>query len=139
MRAPSWRPGVATIPFSNVSQVTVVYQGIPNVEILPNLTVSDANGIYNGKAFNATVQINGAASLDGITPTLTYYSGNLVSLAHQLSGAPINAGIYTVVAAFAGDATYAGASASTTFTIARGTPQVSVILLTYVYGDGPGQ
>ena len=54
-------PGVATIPFSNVSQVTVVYQGIPNVEILPYLTVSDANGTYNGLAFNATDQINGAS------------------------------------------------------------------------------
>ena len=112
-------PGVATILFSNVSQVTVTYQGIPNVEILPNLTVSDANGTYNGKAFNATVQVNGAASLDGITPTLTYYSGNIVSPPDQLSGAPINAGTYTVVAAFAGDATYVSASASTTFTIAK--------------------
>ena len=127
-------PGVATVLFSNVSQVTVTYQGIPNVEILPDLTVSGANGIYNGKAFSATVQVNGAASLDGITPTLTYYSGNLVSLAHQLSGPPINAGFYTAVAAFAGDATYTSASASTTFTIAPGTPQVSVNPVTLTYG-----
>jgi len=127
-------PGVATIPFSNVSQVTVVYQGISNVVILPNLTVSNAGGVYNGKPFSATVQINGAAKLDGITPTLTYYSGNLVISTHQLSGAPINAGTYTVVAAFAGNATYSSASVFTTFTIARGTPQVSVKPVTLTYG-----
>ena len=59
------------------------------------------------------------ASLDGITPTITYYSGNNVSPRYELSGAPINAGTYTVVAAFAGDTTYVSASAFTTFTIAK--------------------
>src|SRR5262249_32547565 len=127
--------GVATVLFSNVSQVTVTYQGSPNVYILPNLTVSDAGGIYNGKPFPATVQVNGAASLDGITPTLTYYSGTILSPQHQLSGAPINAGTYTVVADFTGDATYVSASASTTFTIARGTPQVTVNPIKLTYGN----
>ncbi len=127
-------PGVATVLFSNVSQVTVVYQGIPNLEILPYLTVSDASGTYNGKAFGATVQVNGAASLDGITPTVTYYSGNLTSPAHQLPGPPINAGTYTVVVAFAGDATYSGASASTMFTIGKATPTVTVNPVKLTYG-----
>jgi hypothetical protein len=127
-------PGMATVLFSNVSQVTIPYQGIQNVELLPNLTVSDASGIYNGKAFNAMVQVNVEASLDGITPTLTYYSGNIVSPADELSGAPINAGTYTVVAAFAGNTTYVNASAVTTFTIAPGTPQVSVNPVKLTYG-----
>ena len=127
-------PGVATVLFSNVSQVTVTYQGFQNVEIVPNLTLSDANGTYNGKAFSAEVQVNGAASLDGITPTLTYYSGSIVNLANKLSGAPINAGTYTVVADFAGNATYVSALASTTFTIAPGTPHVGVNPVKLTYG-----
>jgi hypothetical protein len=127
-------PGVATIPFSNVSQVTITYQGIQNLAVLPNLTVSDAGGIYNGKAYPATVLVNGAASLDGITPTLAYYSGTILSPLRKLSGAPINAGTYTVVAAFAGDATYVSASASTTFTIAQGKPQASVNPVHLTYG-----
>jgi hypothetical protein len=127
-------PGVATVPFSNVGQVTITYQGIQNLEILPNLTVSAVGGTYNGKAFPATVLVNGAASLDGIAPTLTYYSGTLVSPLHKLSGAPITAGTYTAVAAFAGDATYVSAAASTTFAIAQGKPQVSVKPVQLTYG-----
>ncbi len=127
-------PGVATVLVSNVGQVTIAYQGLQDVEILPNLTVSDTGGSYNGKAFSATVQVNGAASLDGITPTLTYYGGNIISPAHRLSGVPLNAGAYTAVAAFAGDATYSSASALTTFIITSGTPQVSVKPVTLTFG-----
>ena len=127
-------PGVATILFANVNQVTVAYQGVQNIETLPDLTVSAANGVYNGQAFTATVEVNGAASLDGITPTLTYYSGNILTPADELSGAPIDAGNYTAVAAFAGDPTYASASALTTFTIASGPPQVTVNPVTLTYG-----
>ena len=119
-------PGVATVLFSNVSQVTLAYQGFQNVEMVPNLTLSDANGIYNGKAFSAKVQVNGAASLDGITPTLTYYTGNIVNLADKLSAAPINAGTYTVVADFAGNATTRGP--------AFATPNVTVNTVNLTYG-----
>ena len=127
-------PGVAKILLENVSKVAVAYQGIQNVQLLPNLTVSDASGIYNGKAFTAQVQLNGKASLGGVTPTHTYYNGNILTPAEELSGAPINAGTYTVVAAFAGNTTYASASASTTFTIAPGTPHVSVNPVTLTDG-----
>ena len=69
-----------------------------------------------------------------LTPTITYYSGNIVNPLHKLAGAPTNAGTYTVVAAFAGNATYTSASALTTFTIAQGTPLVSVNPVKLTYG-----
>jgi hypothetical protein len=119
--------------FSGMSQVTVTSQNFQNVEFLPNLTIS-AGGIYSGKALSARALVNGAASLDGITPTLTYYRGSTVGPANKLSGAPINVGTYTVVAAFAGDATYVSATASRTFTIAQGKPQVSVNPVHLTYG-----
>jgi hypothetical protein len=91
-----------------------------------SVTVSDAGGTYNGGAFAATALVNGAASLEGVSPTLTYYAGSQAS-GTPLSGAPSAAGTYTVVAAFAGSADYAAAaSAPLTFTITPATPTVSV-------------
>jgi hypothetical protein len=124
-------PGVATVSFANVAQVTVNYQGIPNVVQVPNLTLKDAGGIYNGTAFPATTQVNGVAST---APTVTYYSGSIINAATQLSGAPINAGVYTVVATLPATATTASASAATTFIIAPAAPTVSVNPVTLTYG-----
>ena len=124
-------PGVATVRFANVAQVTVNYLGIPNVVQVPNLTLADAGGIYNGTAFPATAQVNGAAST---APTLTYYSGTLINAATHLSGAPVNVGTYTVVATLAANGTYVSASATTTFIIAPATPQVSVNPVKLTYG-----
>jgi hypothetical protein len=92
----------------------------------PTVTVSNLGGIFNGNPFPAVATIAGedgvaTASLNVVTPTLTYYIG-LRSEGPVLSGAPIHAGTYTVVADFAGSAEYSCASASTTFTIARATP-----------------
>jgi hypothetical protein len=83
----------------------------------PSVTVSDAGGTYDGSAFAAAAQVNGSASLEGVSPTLTYYAGSQAS-GTPLSGAPSAAGTYTVVATFAGSADYAAAtSAPLTFTI----------------------
>ena len=95
----------------------------------PTVTVSDAGGTYTGQAFAATDSVagsNGMASttLEGVGLTLTYYSGNTVGN-NALSGAPITAGTYTVVASFAGSADYAASSASFTFTIAPATPTIT--------------
>ena len=58
-----------------------------------------------------------AASLEGVTPTLTYYNSAGTSLG---VAAPTNAGNYTVVAAFAGSTDYAAVrSAPVPFTIAQ--------------------
>lgn len=87
----------------------------------PRIGVADAGGTYNGSSFPATVTLAGVngpvTSLEGVSPTLTYYAGSSAS-GSPLSGAPIDAGTYTVVANFAGSADYTVASASMTFTIA---------------------
>jgi hypothetical protein len=66
-----------------------------------------------------------AASLEGATPSLIYYSGTSVS-GTALSGAPTTAGTYTVLASFAGSTDYSSGSASATFSIGKATPSVTV-------------
>jgi uncharacterized repeat protein (TIGR03803 family) len=61
------------------------------------LTVIDNGGTYNGQPFPATVSESGPASLQGQTPTLTYYVGSTAT-GTPLAGAPVHAGTYTAVA-----------------------------------------
>ncbi len=97
----------------------------------PTVGVTDASGPYTAAAFTGTATVAGVnhtvvASLEGVTPTLTYYTGTSVSTSTQLSGAPTALGTYTVLASFANSTDYTSASASTTFTVSRATPTVSV-------------
>ncbi len=98
----------------------------------PTVSVSDASGTYNGAAYAATDTVAGvgsqstaSASLEGATPSLTYYSGTSAT-GTASSGAPTTAGTYTVLASFAGSTDYTSGSASTTFTIGRAAPTVNV-------------
>jgi Bacterial Ig-like domain (group 3) len=93
----------------------------------PTFSVSDAGGTYNGSLFSASYTLNGIVngSLEGVTPTLTYYSG-ATATGTALPGAPSAAGTYTVVASFPGSTDYASASAQMTFSIAQATPTVGV-------------
>ncbi len=92
----------------------------------PTLNVHAPGGTYTGKPIAATVSVTGvnntpAASLEGVTPTLTYYDGKGTS-GKNLGAAPSAAGTYTVVASFAGSADYAPTkSAPTTFVITAAT------------------
>jgi len=91
----------------------------------PTVTVSAAGGSYNGSPFAATATVNGGPRLEGVAPTLTYYAGSRAA-GTPLAGPPVDAGTYTVVAAFAGSPDYTSAtSAPVTFTIARATPAVA--------------
>jgi sugar lactone lactonase YvrE len=105
----------------------------------PTLSVSDAGGTYNGKAFAATDSVAGvvagvdntpASTLEGVTPTLTYYAGTYTLATLPASGgsstAPSAAGNYTVVASFAGSTDYSSNQALATFTIAQASPTVQV-------------
>ena len=92
----------------------------------PTVSVVDGGGIFSGSAFPATALVNGAASLEGVTPTLAYYAGNAAT-GSPLAAAPSAAGIYTLVASFAGSTDYTAATSSNvTFTIAQATPTVNV-------------
>ena len=95
----------------------------------PSVSVTDTSGTYNGAAFTATDTVAGvgsqstpAASLEGVTPSLTYYSGTSAT-GTALSGAPTTVGTYTVLASFAGSTDYTSGTASTTFTISQAVAQ----------------
>ena len=97
----------------------------------PTVTVSDSGGPDIGAPYPATALVAGvvigldstpAASLEGISPTVAYYSGSLdaqqVATANPLPDAPSDPGTYTVVASFQGSTDYVGASsAPLTFSI----------------------
>jgi Bacterial Ig-like domain (group 3) len=136
--------GTSTLPASATPYtVTYSYAGVANFaaaattstltvgQATPSVSVSINGGAYNGSAFNATTTVAGvsgqaAASLEGITPAPVYYAGSTAT-GTPLTGAPTDAGTYTVVATFAGSADYAAhTSAAVTFTIAKATPTVSV-------------
>jgi hypothetical protein len=99
----------------------------------PMVTVTDAGGTYNGQPFAATATVAGvvagkdstpSASLEGVSPTLTYYSGTYTSVAQLagitlLAGAPTDAGAYTVLASFGGSTDYTSATALANFTISK--------------------
>ncbi len=97
----------------NPFDFTIGGQGIGT----PTVTVSDAGGPYTGNPYPATALVNGAATLEGIAPTLAYYVGSAAT-GTPSSTAPTAAGTYTVVANFGGSPDYAVASsAPLTFTI----------------------
>ena len=56
------------------------------------VTVTDTGGTYNGLPYPATALVNGEASLESVTPTVTYYAGSLTAeqivSAAPLPGAP---------------------------------------------------
>ncbi len=101
-------------------------------QVTPMINVNDGGGPYNGAAYTASATVTGVsgtptASLEGVTPTLTYYAGPTAT-GTPLAGAPTGAGTYTVVANFAGSTDYApSTSAPNTFTISKAMPDVSVI------------
>ncbi len=80
------------------------------------VTVTDASGTYNGSPFPATATVTGSSgipssSLEGVTPTLTYYAGSTAA-GTPLAGAPSAVGTYTVVANFPGSTDYDSADSS---------------------------
>ena len=90
----------------------------------PTVAVSDAGGTFNGNPFPATALVNGAASLESVTPTLTYFVGAGTSGTNLGSTAPSAAGTYTVVANFAGSTDFAAASSTpVTFNVTKATPR----------------
>ena len=97
----------------------------------PAVSVADTGGTYTGTPFAATATVTGVdgvptSSLDGVSPTFTYYVGTTVN-DDGSSVVPIEAGVYTVVASFADSTNYVAAQSSPiTFTIAPANPAVSI-------------
>ena len=79
-------------------------------QVTPILTVTDAGGVANGSPFPATALLTAvgtppSGSLQGVTPTLTYYVGSTATGTGS-STAPTNPGTYTVIGSFAGSTDY---------------------------------
>ncbi len=100
----------------------------------PKLSLSAPNGVYNGSPFPASVTIAGtgneatpAASLESVSPVLTYYVGSGTSGTDLGSTPPVQPGTYTVVAVFPGSTDYtATPPQSATFTIAVTTTNITL-------------
>ena len=99
----------------------------------PTLTLSDAGGIFNGSAFAAASLVSGvvsgvdptpAGSLEGVSPSFTYYAGSTVSGTGSAT-APTSAGTYTVMAVFPGSTDYTASSQLTSFSVNRATPSIT--------------
>ncbi len=91
----------------------------------PNVTVVDVSASQSGNSFPAMTEVAGvisgvdatpAASLEGVAPTLAYYSGTLdaaqVATATPLPAPPTKGGIYTVVGTFPGSQDYTQATSA---------------------------
>ena len=112
----------ATFPGStDYAETTSAMVTFTIAQASPTIQVTDSNGTYNGLPFPATVTVTGvdgsaAASLEGVTPIVTYCQGNSCS-----TTPPTQVGTYTVEATFLGSTDYAPAkSATVTFTVAAG-------------------
>ena len=133
--AGSWSitPSAATGSSFNSGNYNITYTNgrLTVNQATPSVTVADASGNYSGSTFSATSTVAGvvsgvddspASSLEGVTPTYTYYTGTDTT-GTPLAGAPSAPGTYTVVASFAGSTDYASIrSSGVQFTITPPTP-----------------
>ena len=96
------------------------------------MSISAPGEVYTGSPIAAQATVTGgsgtaAASLEGVTPKLTYYVGSGTSGRCWARAAPSAAGTYTVVASFRGSADYAATqSKPVTFAIAPGAATIAL-------------
>ncbi|MHB1836242.1 MAG: beta strand repeat-containing protein, partial [Solirubrobacteraceae bacterium] len=122
------------------------------VQATPTVSVADAGGTYSGSPFAASATVaglsgTGGASLEGVSPSLTYYTGTYASPSQlggltPLAGAPVHAGSYTVAATFSGSTDYLAETQLISFTITQAASTVAwSVPSAIVYGQplGAGQ
>ena len=121
-------PGSADYTSAQSSPVTFTIN-----QAMPTLTLSDAGGTFNGSAFEAASLVSGvvsgvdttpAGSLEGVSPSFTYYAGGTTSGTGSAT-APTSAGTYTVMAVFPGSTDYTSSSRLTSFSVNRATPNIT--------------
>ena len=123
----------------NLTDGTLTVEPVSEL-LTPIVTVADAGGTYSSSAFQATGTVTGTSGVNLGTPTFRYYSGTYATAGDldevvALSGAPVNAGTYTVLASYAGDSDYTAASAVATFTISRATLDYTILNAGQTYGS----
>ena len=127
--APGSYPVTASYSGGNSDYSSATGLGVLSIiQALPTINIAAAGGTYSGSAFQAAVTIKGvnntaAASLEGVTPTVTYFDAMGNSLG---TTAPSAIGNYSVVATFAGSTDYVAASTFATFTISQAVPTLTV-------------
>ncbi len=70
--------GDLIIADSSNNKVRDLFNGVvvKLAQATPTITVSDSGGVYQDSAYAATATVNGSASLEGVSTTITYYSGS---------------------------------------------------------------
>jgi hypothetical protein len=124
--------GQGTLTANSNYTISLTGSSLSITPATPGVTISDPGGTYTGAPIVAMATVtdaNGTAarSLEGVTPTLTYYAGSSTSGTDLGSAAPSATGTYTVVASFPGSADYAAAqSKPATFAIAPARPTIAL-------------
>jgi hypothetical protein len=93
----------------------------------PTLNVSGGNFTYDGQPHGATAAASDYLARP-LTPVTITYDGS--------PDAPVNAGVYTATASYAGDANYLPHSATATIAIAKATPSIAAPASTVFTYDG---
>jgi hypothetical protein len=115
-------PPTRAIGFLTVTQAT------------PKLDLTARGGSFDGRPYAASVTIAGsgadsspAASLEGVSPVLTYYLGSSTSGTNLGSMPPLVPGRYSVIASFPGSTDYAAVeSAPVSFTISNASTNLAL-------------
>lgn len=94
-------------------------------------TASDAGGTYDGSAFPDTSAVTGAGGLSTVADSLDYH--NTDTSTDLGSTAPIDAGHYTVIATYNGNANHTGSSSAVSFTIAKANATFSLTPYSVTY------
>ena len=104
----------------------------------PDIAIDWANSTYDGSPNGASASVSGVGSpAEDLGPAdLTYYEGT-DDTGTPLSGAPSDAGTYTVKAAFDGNDNYKEASKTATITISQADATINVDGYTGVYDGDP--
>ena len=96
-----------------------------NTKQTPILLIDPVSVVYDGKSHVGSAQVFGAGGINLGAASITYSSGS----------APVNAGVYTFTATFAGDDQYNSVSVTSSITIAKASTRVLIDSLSETY-DG---
>ena len=113
------------------------YGTVFEVQASPSVGVTAPGETYNAQPYSlatATVTGLGGATITDGSVTFTYY---VHGSSTPLASAPTNAGTYDVQANFSGDAVYAAASSTATFTIGQATLTVVTNSSLMLAGNSP--
>lgn len=104
----------------------------------PTIAITWVNSVYNTNPHPASAVVTGVAGQTNLAPAanLVYYAGASVG-GTPLSGAPVNAGTYTVQAVFAGNTNYTDTTDQKTITIEKAPPTIVITWLNSTYNTDP--